>query len=116
MLPTEGVFELMRHDPIGRVGWHCDCAKCVTFDAFSAAKNVALCVSTLRRLCIYPNNAANLDLSKRRAAAVKAELAKSFGVNADQLETDGMGEKQPVVPNNTPVNKAQNRRVEFIKL
>jgi outer membrane protein OmpA-like peptidoglycan-associated protein len=62
------------------------------------------------------SDAANLDLSKRRAAAVKAELAKSFGVNADQLETDGMGEKQPVVPNNTPVNKAQNRRVEFIKL
>jgi outer membrane protein OmpA-like peptidoglycan-associated protein len=61
-------------------------------------------------------DAVNLDLSKRRAAAVKGELAKSFGVNADQLETDGLGEKQPVAPNNTPVNKAQNRRVEFIKL
>lgn len=62
------------------------------------------------------SDAANLDLSKRRAAAVKAELAKSFGVSADQLETDGLGEKQPVAPNTTPVNKAQNRRVEFIKL
>jgi OmpA-OmpF porin, OOP family len=61
-------------------------------------------------------DAANLDLSKRRAAAVKAELAKSFGVNADRLVTDGMGEKQPVAPNDTPVNKAMNRRVEFIKL
>ena len=59
---------------------------------------------------------ANLDLSKRRAASVKAELAKSFGVNADRLETDGMGESQPVAPNDTPVNKALNRRVEFIKL
>jgi outer membrane protein OmpA-like peptidoglycan-associated protein len=61
-------------------------------------------------------DAANLDLSKRRAASVKAELAKSFGVNADRLETDGLGEGQPVAPNDTPVNKALNRRVEFVKM
>lgn len=61
-------------------------------------------------------DAANLDLSKRRAAAVKAELAKSFGVNADRLVTDGLGEGQPVAPNDTPVNKALNRRVELIRL
>jgi OmpA-OmpF porin, OOP family len=59
---------------------------------------------------------ANLELSKRRAASVKAELAKSFGVNAARLETDGMGEGQPVAPNDTPVNKALNRRVEFLKM
>ena len=62
------------------------------------------------------DDAKNMDLSKRRAAAVKAELAKSFGVNADRLVTDGMGESKPVGPNDTPVNKALNRRVEFIKL
>ena len=61
-------------------------------------------------------DAANLDLSKRRAASVKAELAKNFGVNADRLETDGLGESQPVAPNDTPANKALNRRVEFVKL
>jgi len=61
-------------------------------------------------------DAANLDLSKRRAASVKTELAKSFGVNADRLVTDGLGETQPVAPNDTPANKALNRRVEFIKL
>ncbi len=61
-------------------------------------------------------DAANLDLSKRRAASVKAELAKSFGVNGDRLITDGMGESQPVAPNDTPANKALNRRVEFIKM
>ena len=61
-------------------------------------------------------DAANLDLSKRRAASVKAELVKSFNVNGDRLVTDGMGESQPVAPNDTPVNKALNRRVEFIKL
>jgi len=59
---------------------------------------------------------ANLDLSKRRAASVKSELVKSFGVNGDRLETDGMGESQPVAPNDTPANKALNRRVEFLKL
>jgi OmpA-OmpF porin, OOP family len=61
-------------------------------------------------------DAANLDLSKRRAASVKNELAKNFGVNADRLVTDGMGESQPVAPNDAPANKALNRRVEFIKL
>lgn len=61
-------------------------------------------------------DATNLDLSKRRAASVKSELANSFGVNADRLETDGLGETKPVAPNDTPVNKALNRRVEFIKL
>jgi outer membrane protein OmpA-like peptidoglycan-associated protein len=62
------------------------------------------------------DEAKNLDLSKRRSASVKTELSKSFGVNADRLETDGMGETKPVAANDTPVNKALNRRVEFIKL
>ena len=61
-------------------------------------------------------DAANLDLSKRRAASVKNELVKSFGVKGDRLETDGMGESQPVAPNDSPANKSLNRRVEFIKL
>jgi outer membrane protein OmpA-like peptidoglycan-associated protein len=61
-------------------------------------------------------DAANLDLSKRRAASVKNELVKSFGVNGDRLVTDGMGESQPVATNDSPANKALNRRVEFIKL
>lgn len=60
-------------------------------------------------------DAANLDLSKRRAASVKTELVKTFGVKGDRLVTDGAGETQPVAPNDTPSNKALNRRVEFIK-
>jgi len=60
-------------------------------------------------------DAKNIDLSKRRAASVKNELVKSFGVNGARLETDGLGESKPVAPNDTPVNKALNRRVEFIK-
>ena len=61
-------------------------------------------------------DAANLDLSKRRAASVKNELVKTFNVNGDRLVTDGMGEGQPVAPNDSPLNKAMNRRVEFIKM
>ncbi len=61
-------------------------------------------------------DAANLDLSKRRGASVKAELVKNFGVDASRLESDGLGETKPVAPNDTQVNKAMNRRVEFIKL
>jgi len=61
-------------------------------------------------------DAANLDLSKRRAASVKAELVKTFNVNGDRLVTDGMGETKSIAPNDTPSNKALNRRVEFIKM
>lgn len=61
------------------------------------------------------NDAANLDLSKRRAASVKDELVKTFGIDASTIETDGKGEIQPMAANDTPSNKALNRRVEFIK-
>jgi OmpA-OmpF porin, OOP family len=61
-------------------------------------------------------DAVNLDLSKRRGASVKAELIKNFGIDASRLESDGLGEAKPVAPNDTPSNKAMNRRVEFIKL
>lgn len=61
-------------------------------------------------------DAANLDLSKRRAASVKNELVKTFGIDAGRIETDGKGETIPVAANDTPANKALNRRVEFIKL
>jgi outer membrane protein OmpA-like peptidoglycan-associated protein len=60
--------------------------------------------------------AKNLDLSKRRAASVKNELVKSFGIDGSRIETDGKGKTEPIAPNDTPANKAQNRRVEFIKL
>ncbi len=61
-------------------------------------------------------DAANLDLSKRRAASVKNELVKSFGIEASRIEADGKGESSPIAPNDTPSNKSLNRRVEFIKL
>ena len=62
------------------------------------------------------DDASNLALSKRRAESVRAALTTEFGVEAARLETDGKGESQPVAPNTTPEGKANNRRVEFVKL
>jgi OOP family OmpA-OmpF porin len=59
---------------------------------------------------------ANLDLSKRRAASVKEALSKEFGIDASRMETDGKGENEPIDNNTTPAGKANNRRVEFIKI
>ena len=58
----------------------------------------------------------NMDLSKRRAAAVKEFLAKEFSIDESRMETDGLGESKPVDKNSTPEGKANNRRVEFVKI
>lgn len=62
------------------------------------------------------DDAMNLELSRRRAESVKNELVKNFGIDASRMETEGAGETKPVAPNDIPANKAQNRRVEFVKL
>jgi hypothetical protein len=59
---------------------------------------------------------ANLVLSKQRAAAVKQVLTNEFGIDATRMETDGKGGSEPVDKTGTPAGKANNRRVEFIKL
>ncbi len=61
-------------------------------------------------------DADNLDLSKRRAASVKESLTKDFGIDASRMETDGKGESEPIDKNDSPAGKANNRRVEFIKI
>jgi outer membrane protein OmpA-like peptidoglycan-associated protein len=58
----------------------------------------------------------NLSLSKRRAEAVKANLVKNFGIDASRIQTDGKGSSEPVASNTTTEGKANNRRVEFLKL
>ena len=61
------------------------------------------------------DKAANMDLSKRRAASVKAALTREVSIDASRMETHGKGESQPVDKNDNPAGKANNRRVEFIK-
>ncbi len=60
-------------------------------------------------------DAPNLDLSKRRAAAVKIALVEHFGVNAGRLTTDGYGKSRPVDTNDTAEGRARNRRVELVR-
>lgn len=57
---------------------------------------------------------ANLELSKKRAAAVKAWLA-AHGVDAGRLTTDGFGDARPLAENSTDEGRAKNRRVELVK-
>jgi outer membrane protein OmpA-like peptidoglycan-associated protein len=61
------------------------------------------------------NAAANLELSKRRAQAVKEALVKTYNIGENRLSTDGKGAAQPVADNQTPEGKSQNRRVDFDK-
>jgi outer membrane protein OmpA-like peptidoglycan-associated protein len=56
----------------------------------------------------------NLDLSKRRAEAVAAELVKSFRIAQARLRTAGVGLLAPVGPNATDAGRALNRRVELV--
>jgi OmpA-OmpF porin, OOP family len=62
------------------------------------------------------SDATNLELSKKRAASVKESLAKEFGIDEARMETDGKGESEPIDKNDTSAGKANNRRVEFIKI
>ncbi|MCF0054847.1 OmpA family protein [Dyadobacter sp. CY356] len=59
---------------------------------------------------------ANLELSKRRAKAVAQALTTTFGIDSSRLETNGKGKSEPVDSNDTAAGKANNRRVEFVKL
>ena len=58
----------------------------------------------------------NLDLSARRAAAVRDFLMRQGFVEAQRLKSKGYGPDQPLVSGNTPEAYAQNRRVEFVVL
>lgn len=58
----------------------------------------------------------NQTLSEKRAAAVKSVLQTEFGINAGRISTEGKGESQPADQNTTLEGKANNRRVEFIKM
>lgn len=62
------------------------------------------------------NDKVNLELSRKRAQAVKEFFVKNFQIDGTRIEADGAGESMPVTDNTTKEGKANNRRVEFIKL
>ncbi len=54
----------------------------------------------------------NVDLSKRRAEAVKQYMVDK-GIDASRIETAGFGPDVPVDTNDTKAGRANNRRIEF---
>jgi outer membrane protein OmpA-like peptidoglycan-associated protein len=54
----------------------------------------------------------NRDLSERRAGAV-AEYLVAQGNKPQRFQAIGLGESEPVAPNETEAGKAENRRVEI---
>jgi outer membrane protein OmpA-like peptidoglycan-associated protein len=59
--------------------------------------------------------ASNLKLSEARAKAVLDAMVK-LGIDNTRLKSKGHGESKPMTGNDTPEGKAQNRRVEFVKM
>lgn len=52
-----------------------------------------------------------LTLSRQRADAVARWLERSGGIDQDRVQTRGLGERAPVVPNDTAAHRQLNRRV-----
>ena len=61
------------------------------------------------------NDASNLNLSTERAIVVKNKLI-SLGISGERLTTKGYGETKPISDNTSSEGKANNRRVEFLKI
>jgi len=61
------------------------------------------------------SDAHNLNLSQRRAEAVRSYLIDQ-GVDASRLTAKGYGEKKPIADNNAREGRAKNRRVELTRL
>ena len=55
----------------------------------------------------------NIDLSSKRADAVVAYF-RSQGVNPNILSAKGFGDTHAVASNDTPDNRAKNRRIEIV--
>jgi len=58
------------------------------------------------------DDASNMKLSSERAKTVRDWLVAK-GIATDRLDPEGYGEQHPVAPNDTPENKAKNRRISF---
>jgi OOP family OmpA-OmpF porin len=61
------------------------------------------------------DEAMNQTLSEQRAKTVMTKLVE-MGISADRLTAKGFGEMMPIMDNATPEGKANNRRVEFVKV
>lgn len=60
--------------------------------------------------------APNIDLSRRRAAAVRARLIERHGIAPDRIDAEGMAYLAPAASNLTQEGRETNRRVEAVLL
>jgi len=58
----------------------------------------------------------NMDLSEKRAEAVEAFLVSEHGISENRLIPHGVGPLAPVSSNEDEDGRAQNRRVELVKI
>lgn len=58
----------------------------------------------------------NIDLSKKRAAAVVAALSKNYKIPEARLKSAGVGMVAPTAANASEDGRAKNRRVEIVRI
>jgi len=61
------------------------------------------------------DDASNMSLSADRAETVMKTLV-DMGIDGERLSSKGLGESMPMDDNNLPEGRANNRRVEFVKI
>jgi len=70
-------------------------------------------IELLGHSCNIGDNQTNYTIGLIRAKVAKRYLVDK-GIDAKRISVHSMGSKRPVVPNNSPENRAQNRRVEIV--
>ncbi len=97
-------------------------------DAHAALRNVAVILRAYSKSPVLieghtdakGKDAYNQKLSERRAASVKAWLAKEAGIEPRRMTTRGWGRQRPIAPNtkpdgkDDPAGRQKNRRVEVV--
>jgi outer membrane protein OmpA-like peptidoglycan-associated protein len=58
----------------------------------------------------------NIELSRKRAQAVAAQLVKQYNISPERLKADGVGHLSPISTNRTEEGKRLNRRVELVEM
>ena len=81
----------------------------------AVAKNPSWMLSVEGHTDNIGGDAANMELSKRRADAVKQALTTQYHVSPAKLTTAGFGATRPKEWNDTPEGRARNRRVELVR-
>jgi len=80
--------------------------------ATSLVNNPASNVTVIGHTDSTGSDAVNNPLSLNRAASVR-EYVLARGVQSNRISIEGRGSREPLVANDTPANRAKNRRVEI---